>query len=188
VKVSQKMKDSVPFGWLALANPSGWMDEESFLILLKHFRKQIDCSPKNPVLVFLDNHGSHIGYSIVMYALEQGIILMTLPPHTSHATQPLDRCVYGPFKRYLKDAHDSWLRMHPGLRITIYDVPPISAKPITKAFTVRNILKAFQATGIFPFNPKTIPDEMLALSKTTDLPGEVFVLSFFHLFNDSFLN
>jgi hypothetical protein len=176
VKVSQKMKDAVPFGWLALANPSGWMDEESFLILLKHFRKQIICSPKKPVLVFLDNHGSQIGYSIVMYALEQGIILMTLPPNTSHASQPLDRCVYGLFKRFLKDAHDFWLRIHPGLRITIHDVPVISDEPIKKAFTVKNIMKAFEATGIFPLDRKAIPEKMYALSKATDLPGEPFVL------------
>lgn len=89
-----------------LANPSGWMDEESFLILLKHFRKQIVCLPKKTVLVFLDNHRSHIGYSIVMYALEQGRIFMTLPPHTSNVSQPLDRCVYGLLKRFLKYAND----------------------------------------------------------------------------------
>lgn len=179
VNLSQRMIDSVPFGWLALANPSGWMDEGSFLILLKHFRKQIVCSPSNPVLVFLDNHGSHVGYSIVMYALEEGIILMTLPPHTSHAPQPLDRCVYGPFKRFLKDAHDLWIRLHPGLRITIYDVPMISEEPIKKAFIAKNILKAFLATGLFPFNRKAIPNSMYALSRTTNLPGEVVYTFYF---------
>ena len=179
VNLSQRMIDSVPFGWLALANPSGWMDEGSFLILLKHFRKQIVCSPSNPVLVFLDNHGSHVGYSIVMYALEEVIILMTLPPHTSHATQPLDRCVYGPFKRFLKDAHDLWIRLHPGLRITIYDVPMISEEPIKKAFIAKNILKAFLATGLFPFNRKVIPNSMYALSRTTNLPGEVVKTFYF---------
>lgn len=95
VKVSQKMKDVAPVGWLPLANPSGWMDEDCFLLLLKHLRNQITCSPTKPVLIFVDGHKSHVDYSVVMYCKEQGIILQTLPPHTSHGSQPLDRTCYG---------------------------------------------------------------------------------------------
>ncbi|KAK4007444.1 hypothetical protein OUZ56_012601 [Daphnia magna] len=57
------------------------------------------------------------------------------------------------------------------LRITIYDVPLISEEPIKKAFTVKNITKTFEATGIFPLDRKSIPEKMCALSKATDLPA-----------------
>ena len=173
VKVSQKMRDSVPFGWIALANSSGWMTEDCFLLLLKHFRKQITCSPEKPKLVTMDNHISHMGYSVVMYAKQEGLILQTFPPHTSHAIQPLDRCVYGPLKRFLREAHDRWIRKHPGGRITVYDVPGISDEPIRKAFSEHNIKKAFSATGIYPFNRNAIPDSMYSLSIATDLPGKI---------------
>ena len=114
VNVSQKMKDGVPHGWLPLANKSGWMDEDGFLLLLKHLRSQIACSPTKQVLVFVDGHSSHVSYSVVMYCKEQGIILQTLPPQTSHGTQPLDRTCYCPFKRYLKQGHDEFNRKNPG--------------------------------------------------------------------------
>ena len=179
VKVSQKMKDVVPVGWLPLANPSGWMDEDCFLLLLKHLRSQITCSPTKPVLIFVDGHKSHVGYSVVMYCKEQGIILQTLPPHTSHGSQPLDRTCYGPFKRYLKQEHDEFMRKNPGKCITIYDVPIISKLAILKAFTINNIKKGFAATGIFPLNRTAIPEKMYSLSKTTDLPGETIITQIF---------
>jgi hypothetical protein len=47
-----KILDAVPFSWFALENPSGWMGEESFLILLKNFRKQIVCLPKKKFSYF----------------------------------------------------------------------------------------------------------------------------------------
>ena len=46
-KVSKKMVEAVPHGWLPLANKSGYMDESCFLKLLKHLRKQITCSPED---------------------------------------------------------------------------------------------------------------------------------------------
>ena len=172
VSVSQEMKDVVPHGWLALANPSGWMDENCFLLFLKHIRKQITCSPSKPVLMIVDGHSSHCGFSVANYCKEQGIVLQTLPPHTSHASQPLDRCVYGPFKRYLVQSHDEFLRKTPGQPIRIYDVPIVSEEPLKKAFTEKNIKKAFSATGIWPLNRDAIPDSMYFLSNTTDLPGK----------------
>jgi hypothetical protein len=46
------------------------------------------------VLLLMDNHESHV----LIAARENGIILLTFPPHTSHKLQPLERCVFGPFK------------------------------------------------------------------------------------------
>jgi hypothetical protein len=38
----------------------------------------------------LDNRISHISYPVVDYCRSKGIIIFTLPPHTSHVLQPLD--------------------------------------------------------------------------------------------------
>jgi hypothetical protein len=69
--------------------------------------------------------------------------------------------------------------MNTGKGITIYDVPIISKLAILKAFTVNNIKKGFEATGIFPLNRTAIPEKMYSLSKTTDLPGETIITPFF---------
>ncbi|KAI4818898.1 hypothetical protein KUCAC02_004189 [Chaenocephalus aceratus] len=38
----------------------GWMNEDAFLIFLKHFIRHTNCSTDHPVLLILDNHESHI--------------------------------------------------------------------------------------------------------------------------------
>lgn len=114
----QKMVD-LPDGFLPLAHQSGWMNEDLFLESLKHFKKQVVCSPEEPILLILDNHSSHIAYPVVDFCKKQGIILFTLPPHTSHVLQPLDRGLFGPMKEDIKKEHREWMRLHPGQRIGI---------------------------------------------------------------------
>ncbi len=137
--MSQQMKVVVPHGWLSLANQSGWMDKGCFLLVLNHLRSQIFCSPTKPVLVFVDGHSFHVGYPVVMYCKEQGIILQTLPPHTSHGSQTF----YGPFRRYFREDHDEFMRRNPGKAITIYDVPIISKLVIEKVFPEHSPRKDF---------------------------------------------
>jgi hypothetical protein len=173
------MKDVVPHGWLPLANKSGWMDEDGFLLLLKHLRSQIACSPTKQVLVFVDGHSSHVGFSVVMYFKEQGIKLQTLPPHTSHGSQPLDQICYGPFKRYLKQGHDAFIRKNPGKGITIYDVPFISKLAIKKAFTEHTSRKDFLPLVFFNLIVQQFQKKMYSLSMTIDLPGNTMKILFF---------
>lgn len=48
----------------------------------------------------MDNHEAHLSTDGITYAKENGIVILTLPPHTPSKFQPLDRCVYEPFKTY----------------------------------------------------------------------------------------
>ncbi|XP_065315310.1 uncharacterized protein LOC135924190 [Gordionus sp. m RMFG-2023] len=89
-----------PSGSIGVSNGSGWMQEEDFIIFLKHFSKHTRCTPKSKVLLILDNHISHHSYSAVKFCIDTGIILLSLPPHCTHKLQPLDRSVFGPLKKY----------------------------------------------------------------------------------------
>ena len=55
-------------------------------------------SKERPVLLILDNVDAHISPTAIDLARENGVVLLTIPPHTSHYLQPLDRTCYGPFK------------------------------------------------------------------------------------------
>ena len=52
----------------------------------------------NPVLLFLDNHESHVW--VECSAKQNIVIMLSFPLHCSHKLQPLDRSVYGPLKCY----------------------------------------------------------------------------------------
>lgn len=46
-------------------NSSGWMTEKEFSIFLDHFIKYVKPSDKEPVLLLLDNHCSHVNFQAV---------------------------------------------------------------------------------------------------------------------------
>ena len=73
-----------PTGSIGCATKSGWIDEDKFLLFLEHVAKHSRCSPTRPILLILDNHQSHISLQAVEFARTHGIVLLTIPPHTSH--------------------------------------------------------------------------------------------------------
>lgn len=74
------------------------MNEEAFVMFLEHFTHYTNCSIDHPVLLILDDHKSHISLKAVKTTKGNGVIMFTLPPHTSQSLQPLDKTVYGPLK------------------------------------------------------------------------------------------
>lgn len=73
------------------------MTAENFKVFMQHFVDVITCNQENKVLLILDNHES---YTVLKYCKENGVQLLTLPPHCSHRLQPLDVTCFGPFKTY----------------------------------------------------------------------------------------
>ena len=105
---------------------------------------------------------------MVDLARENGLSLMTFPPHCSHRLQPLDVAVCGPFKKFYSKAVNEWNISHPGSRITIYDLPPCFTRAFNAAFLYANITKAFEKTEIQPLNSDIFTDDDF-------LPSEVFL-------------
>ncbi|GBM59104.1 hypothetical protein AVEN_20123-1 [Araneus ventricosus] len=100
----------------------------------------------------MDNRDSHISIESLNYAKENGIILLTIPPHTSHNLQPLDCTVYGPLKRYFNVAAQDWMTNHPAERITIYQIAELIGIAYPKAMVPNNIINGFKITGMYPLN------------------------------------
>lgn len=96
--------------------------------------------------------------------------MVTLPPHTSHKLQPLDRSVFGPFKHFYNAAADDHMVTHPAEPITIYDIPALAAQAYPRAFNPMNIQKGFACTGIYPFNSNMFGEEDFLSSYVTDRP------------------
>ena len=160
-----------PTGSIGAGNPSGWMQDETFIVFLKHFQKHTNASLLHKVLLVLDNHSSHIHINSLDFCKDHGIVLLSFPPHCSHKLQPLDRSVYGPFKKAVNSACDAWMRNHPGKTMSIYDIPSIITIATPVAFTPTNIQAGFRKTGIFPFNRDLFQDIDFAPSFVTDRPN-----------------
>ncbi|XP_077966411.1 uncharacterized protein LOC144419992 [Styela clava] len=170
VNFKSHMMIGAPTGSVGFAYKTGWVNSTIFLGWLKHFLTHSNCSKSNPVLLLMDNHNSHISIESVEFSKQNGIVLLTLPPHCSQKLQPLDKTVYGPLKAYYNTGVDSWLGAHPGQTISIYDIPGIASLAYGKAFTPANIVSGFLSCGIFPLNKNVFKDEDFLCSYVTDRP------------------
>lgn len=159
-----------PSGSTGVASKTGWMKEDIFPTYLEHIKKYSRCSQEHPILLILDNHESHTSLASVDFAKENGITLLTIPPHTSHRLQPLDVTVFGPFKRSYTTAVDGWMRSNPGKTVTIHDIPGLVKAAQEVAMTSRNIVSGFKNTGIFPFNRDTFTESDFASADVYDQP------------------
>ncbi|KAG5859444.1 hypothetical protein JTB14_032828 [Gonioctena quinquepunctata] len=112
-----------------------------------------------PVLLIMDNHESHVSFDSIKLAKRNNVVLLTLPPHTSHRLQPLDRGVYGPLKQYHSNECQKWLLRYPGKMITIYEIAELLGEAYPLAFCPKSIISAFKSTGIYPYNENVFSDD-----------------------------
>ncbi|XP_055910585.1 uncharacterized protein LOC129944949 [Eupeodes corollae] len=142
------MLHGTPPGTLGLATPSGWMNSELFPEVMRHFIQHSCSSKENPSLLLLGNHESHLSIEYLELAKTNGVTMLTLPPHSSHKTQPLDVGLFKPFKSIYNACMDSWMMRHPGQPVTIYDVGALVGEAYQKSMTPTSITNAFKKTGI----------------------------------------
>lgn len=170
VKLVPQMVEGAAPGTLGLANASGWMNTEAFDEVMTHFIQKTGSSVENPTLLILDNYSSHIDINIIKKARENGITMLTLPPHTSHKLQPLDVGVFRPFNLYYNEAMKNFMTSKPGTRVAIDNISTFVAYAIKHAMKPASIQNAFKACGIHPFDRNIFSDTDFKAAEVTDKP------------------
>ncbi|KAK7575698.1 hypothetical protein V9T40_012018 [Parthenolecanium corni] len=167
-KFQTYMTRGAPPGTRALCSSKGWMTDELFPDVIAHFIKFSNASEDNPMILIYDNHSSHLSLAALLLAKQNGITVLTIPPHTSHKLQPLDVSVYSSFKGHFSQASKKWMELHPGQTMKLADLPELISYAHLHAMTPSNILSGFRKTGIFPFNRDIFTEDDYSPSNTTD--------------------
>lgn len=112
-----------------------------------------------PRLLICDGYDSHITASWIAHCMRNNIILMVLPPHSSHLTQPLDVGVFKPLKTLMASAIEPLVstELH---RILKAEWLSAFVEAHDRAFSIQNIQSGFRGTGIMPFNPSKVIDRV----------------------------
>ena len=88
-----------PLGCIGGGNKSGWMNKNLYVSFIKHFIHHVCSSKERLVQLILENVDAHIvSPTAIDLARRNGVVMLTVPLHTSHYLQSLDRICYGPFK------------------------------------------------------------------------------------------
>ena len=127
-RMIEALMQGAPPQAVGYGSPSGWTDSDLFLTWLRHFVAYTGCSPSDPHLIILDGHHSHKTLEAITFCRDKGIQLLSLPPHSTHKMQPLDRTYFKPFKCAFNTEADNWMTSNPGRRITLFQIAGLSGK------------------------------------------------------------
>ena len=157
-------------GSLGILHQNGWMNGECFVKTLQHVHEKTYSSVENKILLIIDNAEVHMNIQAVEYAIQKGIVIVTLPPHTTDKLQPLDVSVYGPFKSHMRALQNDYALMHPNKDITVHMLPQFACKAWIKGCTPSNVLSGFASTGIWPINSGIFPEDAFIGAQVTEQP------------------
>ena len=161
---------SGPVNALYAHSDSGFMDTNLFNQWFeKTFLKY--AVPERPLLLLMDGHSSHINIQLIECAQQNNVILLCLPPHTTHFLQPLDVSVYRSLKSHFsKTIHNARL-LKSDLWISKNLFSSFFKLAFEECFTMRTIRAGFEKCGIYPFNPAAIDTSFVEMGKDNPTPA-----------------
>ena len=98
--------------WRFSCNSKGWTSNKHGVQWLRRCFEPAtrEKAAREYRLLICDGHDSHITGEYIGHCMDNNIILMILPPHSSHMTQPLDVGVFGPMKKHMAAEIDPLIR------------------------------------------------------------------------------
>jgi hypothetical protein len=144
-------------GWHYACSESGYADSKISLEWLKRIfdPETKERANQKPRVLICDGFGTHETLEILEYCFENNIILCRLPSHTSHKLQPCDVGVFAPLKAAYRAQVDRLERAGTNT-IGKEHFTSLYSPARIRAFTKKNIIAAWAATGQFPLNPDRV--------------------------------
>ena len=81
------------------------------------------------------------------------MVMLCLPPHTTHETQPLDTGVFKPLKAQV---YHNFTQKNPGQVITKFTFNSLFSQAWLLAVTPANVMAGFKTSGVYPLNRSAV--------------------------------
>lgn len=141
------------------ASEKGWMTTDAFLTWFRELFLQ-HLPSERPILLLLDGHISHVSYELVNEAIQNGVHLLKLPPHTTSHLQPLDKVCFGVVKNEWQKLLRQYVRHTRSRMLGKEKFTELLKNCWWNSMTPGNIIASFRATGVQPFDRSKIPVEI----------------------------
>lgn len=162
-------QSGIPATWRIAVSDNGWTNDELGLEWIKHFHENTKhCKGKWRLLIF-DGHSSHRTSEFRDFCLQNCILTLCLPAHTSHILQPLDVSCFGPLKKAYGSQIETKMKL--GINhINKEEFLPAFFVAHQQTITTENIASGFKATGLAPFDPEKVLAGIRPVVETTPSP------------------
>jgi hypothetical protein len=150
--------DELEQGNTLAISKKGWTNNE---LAMEWFRRVFDVYTRKRqqgeyrMLIF-DGHASHITNEAIRFCIDQKIILLCLPPHSTHILQPLDVGFFQPLATRYRSALVQEVKLDSCANIDKNDFIKLYQQARRETATPSTIASAWQKAGLFPFEPESI--------------------------------
>jgi len=149
-----------------------WTDNEIACQWIKTEFDPLMCAKANGEIqvLLMDGRSSHFTPDVIEFAMEHNIVILGYPPHCTHALQGLDVVCFARMKVEMKRSVAQFEDENQCV-VGKEDFGLVFGRAFFIAFTIDTVKAAFDATGIFPFNPGVIHPEQLVPAEATSIKG-----------------
>ena len=116
-------------------------------------------SKTNEQLIVLDGHHSHKTIEATNFCCDNGIHLITFPPHCTHKIKPLGRTFFKLLNVGYNTAARNWMLLHQRRRILFFNKAGIFATAYNFAANIDKAINSFRCSGLYPINELIFNDE-----------------------------
>lgn len=153
------LEDGAPPGTLFRSQENGWMTMDLFSEWMEHFIKYAKPDPLQKVLLIVDGHVSHThNLKVLQMARDAGVVMLSLPSHTTHRMQPLDMAFFRPLSTFYGQEADKRMRHNPGRPLSHFQVCMIFGKAYQRAASLETAANGFRNAGIWPVDRDVFKD------------------------------
>jgi hypothetical protein len=153
----------------------GWTDGEIGREWIEDFDNKTKAKVNGRTKYLLvDGHNSHYTTGFLLYACQHNIEILCYPSHCTHIYQGLDVVIFSQLKKFWQEERDIEEREH-RKRVSKTNFLSVYARAHIRALTPDNVKAAFRKTGVYPFNPSVITNDMLAPARETALEHHAVV-------------
>ena len=143
-----------------------WTNNKLGLEWIQHFHKNTKHYKGKWRLLIFDGHSSYLTSEFRDFCLQNCILTLCMPVHTSYILQPLDVSCFSPLKKAYGSQIENKMRL--GINhITKEEFLPTFFIAHQQTMTTRNITSSFRATSLVPFNLERVLENLSPIIKAT---------------------
>lgn len=157
VRLPSELVNNSPKSWGLGKSKSGWMNGETFYEFIANIffpwlqQNQVDL----PIILFMDGHKSHLTLHLSKFCAENGIILIALPPNSTHIMQPCDVSLFKVMKLKWKQLVHEWRVSNSHKAVTKITFAKMF-EGVVRSISSECISNGFRRCGLYPFNPDAV--------------------------------